>query len=440
MSPASLIPRSLFSRVTLIIVIGLALAQALTFMAIQYERGIALRTLMMMGIERDIASSIMVLDRVPAAERGEWLDRLERRNYRFLLKGEVVGEAPRGEALVAFADAITEALKPFRVEKVAQIPDQRENVWMQVRLGDGSTVIVDARRVGMPVSHWVMWLLFVQLAILAVCAWVAVRLVTRPLAQLAAAADTLGPDLKSRALVEHGPTEVAHAARAFNAMQRRIAGYMSERVEILAAISHDLQTPITRMRLRAELMDPSEEQRKFLHDLDSMHALVREGVTYARTLHGATEPAARIDADALLETMVADYADAGQAVQLEGRVGAPILTRPNALRRILANLIDNALKFGDEVKVQLQVQDDQRLSIEVVDDGPGIPDDQLEHVIKPFYRVEGSRNRDTGGTGLGLAIAHQLAIAMGAELSLRNRAEGGLVARITLPLRAPPGT
>jgi signal transduction histidine kinase len=440
MSPASFIPRSLFARVTLIIVIGLAMAQALTFTAIQYERGIALRTLMMVGIERDIASSIMILDRVPAAERGDWLERLERRNYRFLLKGDVEGAAPRSETMIAFTSAITEALKPFQVEKVAQIPDQRENVWMRVRLSDGSTVIVDARRVGMPVSNWVMWLLFVQLAILALCAWAAVRLVTRPLAQLASAADTLGPDLKSRALEEQGPTEVAHAARAFNAMQRRIAGYMSERVEILAAISHDLQTPITRMRLRTELMDPSAEQQKFLHDLDQMHALVREGVTYARTLHGTAEPAARIDADALLETMVADYADAGQTVQLEGRIGAPILTRPNALRRILANLIDNALKFGDEVKVQLQAEGSDHLSIAVIDDGPGIPEEQLEHVLKPFYRVEGSRNRDTGGTGLGLAIAHQLAIAMGAELNLSNRSEGGLVARITLPLRAPPGT
>jgi signal transduction histidine kinase len=136
--------------------------------------------------------------------------------------------------------------------------------------------------------------------------------------------------------------------------------------------------------------------------------------------------------------MVADYEDAGQAVRLEGRTGEPIVTRPNALRRILANLIDNALSFGSDVRLQVHARADQ-LVLAVVDNGPGIPPDQLENVLKPFYRVEGSRNRSTGGTGLGLAIAHQLAMAMGAELSLRNRSEGGLEARLTLTnTRATP--
>jgi signal transduction histidine kinase len=271
----------------------------------------------------------------------------------------------------------------------------------------------------------------IQLLVLAVCAWVAVRLVTRPLAQLSAAADDLGPDLKAQSLAEEGPTEVAHAARAFNAMQQRIAGYMAERVEILAAISHDLQTPITRMRLRTELMDNAHDREKFRQDLDAMHSLVREGVTYARTLHGATEPPLRIDADALLESMVADYEDVGRQVQLEGKAGAPIVSRPNALRRILMNLIDNALKFGSDVRLRVHAEGGQ-LVLSVLDNGPGIPPDELEAVLKPFYRVESSRNRSTGGTGLGLAIAHQLAMAMGAELTLHNRVEGGLEARLAL--------
>jgi signal transduction histidine kinase len=426
-----LIPQSLFARVTLIIVVGLAIAQLLTFAAIRYERGMALRELMMIGIERDIASSIAVLDRLPAAERASWLGRLERRNYRFMMGGGVAGPAPATPLAQEFAAAIVNAMHPFEVVKVAQVAEPTEGLRIQVKLADGSPVIVDARRVGMPVSNWVMWLLLVQLVVLAVCAWFAVRLVTRPLARLAAAADELGPDLKARNIEEEGPTEVAHAARAFNAMQRRIAGYMAERVEILAAISHDLQTPITRMRLRTEMMDNERDQLKFRQDLDAMNALVREGVTYARTLHGATEPPLRIDADALLESMVADYEDSGQAVRLEGRIDAPIVTRPQALRRILVNLIDNALKFGSDVRVRVQA-DAGRLVVAVLDNGPGIPPDELEAVLKPFYRVESSRNRSTGGTGLGLAIAHQLAIAMGAELSLHNRSEGGLEARVTL--------
>lgn len=426
-----LIPRTLFSRVALIIVVGLAIAQLLTFASIRYERGIAMRELMMIGIERDIASSVAILDRLPAAERAGWLARLERRNYRFALQGHVQGIEPDSASSRFFADAIVSAMRPFEVVKVAQVAEPSEGLQIEVKLNDGSSVFVHARRVDMPVSNWIVWALLAQLAVLAVCAWYAVRLVTRPLAQLAAAADLLGPDLKAQALAEDGPTEVAHAARAFNAMQQRIAGYMAERVEILAAISHDLQTPITRLRLRTDLMDNEQDRGKFRQDLDAMNALVREGVTYARTLHGASEPPSRIDADALFESMVADYQDTGEQVRLEGRVGKPIVTRPNALRRILMNLIDNALKFGSDVHLTVHAEAD-RLVVAVLDNGPGIPPDQLEAVLQPFYRVEGSRNRSTGGTGLGLAIAHQLAMAMGAELSLRNRPQGGLEARLSM--------
>jgi signal transduction histidine kinase len=430
-----LVPRSLFARVALVIVIGLAIAQGLTFVLIRYERGTAMRELMMNNIERDIASSIAVLDRVPAAERADWLPRLERRNYRFELGGAVQGPPPSSPFTAPFAAAIVRALEPYQVVRAAQVAEPTEGVDLLVRLRDASTVIVHARRVEAPVSNWVPWVLALQLAVLAAFGWAAVRLVTRPLAQLAAAADRLGPDLKGEVLDEDGPREVAHAAQAFNAMQRRIAGYMKERVEILAAISHDLQTPITRLRLRTDLLDDEADRAKFRQDLDMMQALVREGVSYARTLHGAAEPTARIDADALFESMVADYEDAGHAVRLEGRVGAPVVTRPHALRRILANLVDNALKHGGgDVRLLVRPGRD-RLVVAVVDHGPGIPEDQLEAVLQPFHRVENSRNRDTGGTGLGLAIALQLATALGATLALHNRPEGGLEARLDLPTR-----
>ena len=427
-----LVPRSLFARVTLIIVVGLAVAQLLTFAGIRFERGMAMRELMMRGIELDIASSVAIIDRLPASERDAWLARLERRNYRFALGGSVgAGTEPDSERSQQFAAAIVDALRPFDIVKVVQVPVPHEGLQIQVRLSDGSALIIHARRVDMPVSGWVVWALALQLIVLAICAWYMVRLVTRPLARLAAAAEELGPDLKAQTLSEDGPSEVAHAARAFNAMQRRITGYMAERVEILAAISHDLQTPITRLRLRTDLMDNEDDQRKFRSDLDAMQELVREGLTYARTLHGATEAASRIDADALFESMVADYEDAGREVVLEGRIGEPILTQPNALRRILMNLVDNALKFGSDVRIRVHAEAG-RLVVAVLDNGPGIPPDQLEAVLQPFYRVESSRNRSTGGTGLGLAIAHQLSMAMGAELKLVNRTEGGLEARLVM--------
>jgi len=316
---------------------------------------------------------------------------------------------------------------------IVQDPATREGVLMQVRLDDGSSIVIHARRVPKPVSSWVVWTLLGELLVLALCAWHAMRWVTRPLADLATAADELGPFLRGILLDEGGPTEVSRASRAFNAMQQRIAGYMDERVEILAAISHDLQTPITRMRLRTDLMDETSDRDKLRQDLHSMQVLVKEGLTYARTLHGESEVSCLLDINALLESLVSDYQDTGQEVTLDGQATAPLLTRPHALRRILTNLIDNALKFGDRARLEVSLTARQ-LTIAVIDAGAGIPPDQLDAVLKPFYRVEGSRNRTTGGTGLGLAIAHQLAVAMGAELSLRNREEGGLEAKLALPL------
>jgi len=262
-----------------------------------------------------------------------------------------------------------------------------------------------------------------------------VRLATRPLEQLAQAADALGPDMQGAHLPESGPSEVARAARAFNAMQQRIAGYMGERIQILASISHDLQTPITRMRLRVDMMDDETQQAKLRQDLQAMEQLVKEGVAYARTLHGTSEAPTRIDPDALLDSMVHDYTDAGQQVTLHGAVGHPMEMRPQALRRVLGNLIDNAIKFGGSAEVHVEPAEDtgRGIVLRVLDRGPGIPQESLQAVFEPFVRLESSRSRETGGTGLGLAIARQLATAMGGMLTLHHREGGGLEARLALP-------
>jgi signal transduction histidine kinase len=165
-----------------------------------------------------------------------------------------------------------------------------------------------------------------------------------------------------------------------------------------------------------------------------METLVKEGVTYARTLHGTQEAPARIDPDALIESIVDDYRDAGMDVSLSGRIGRAMVTRPQALRRIVGNLVDNALKYSGDAPVVVDVgaSDDARVRLSVLDRGPGIPEASLEAVFEPFVRLEESRNRQTGGTGLGLAIARQLARAMDAELTLRNRDDGGLEARLVI--------
>lgn len=219
---------------------------------------------------------------------------------------------------------------------------------------------------------------------------------------------------------------MAYAARAFNSMQARIAAYLKERMQLLAAISHDLQTPITRMKLRAEFMDDSVEKDKLGNDLNEIEHLVREGVAYARSVHGATETSCRISLDSFLESLVCDYQDTGREVSLRGQNGAIIETRPHALRRVLVNLVDNALKYAGTAEVEISGDANTGVSISVLDRGPGIPEEILAEVVKPFYRVESSRNRSSGGTGLGLAIAQQLTVAIGGSLSLRNRDGGGL--------------
>ena len=276
----------------------------------------------------------------------------------------------------------------------------------------------------------------IQLAMLAVLTWIAVRLATRPLMKLAKAADALGPDVKGNELPEEGPQEVARAAAAFNSMQRRIADYLAERIHILAAVSHDLQTPITRMRLRVDLMDDSVQRDKLRSDLNAMQILVEQGIAYARSAHDVAEKPCQTDLDALLGSLVCDYLDAGQTVCLIGRIGRPLVTRPHTLRRIIINLADNALKFGKEAEIMVKAEGHDHVYIAVRDRGPGIPGSELTAVLQPFYRIEGSRNRESGGTGLGLAIAQQLTVALGGTLALSNRKGGGLEVLLSLPVSA----
>jgi signal transduction histidine kinase len=186
------------------------------------------------------------------------------------------------------------------------------------------------------------------------------------------------------------------------------------------------------MRLRLDVDDDGERAGKLQQDLREMENLVKEGVTYARTLHGTGEEPRKIDLDALLESIVYDYVDAGAQVSMGRRAALAVTARPQALRRIVGNLVDNALKFGGTATIDVNALPDGRVAISVLDSGPGIPAESVEAVFEPFYRLETSRNRHTGGTGLGLAIARQLARAMDATLSLANRPEGGLAATLTL--------
>ena len=427
------LPRSMASRLYLILFAGLALAHTLSFSLLFYERYVTATSMMLGNLELDVRTTVAMLDRLPADERAQWLPQFKRRTYHYLLSAGEPGTpqlSERAQDISQMVGGVLGSRYPIRTETVERRPERFQ---IHLTLSDGRPLTIEVMPSTMPIAQWLPYVLAAQLALLVLCAWLAVRLATRPLEQLAQAAQALSPASGGKRLGETGPTEVAQAAAAFNAMQDRIAAYLRERLQILASISHDLQTPITRMRLRTEAMDESPERARLLDDLEQIQHLVREGVDYARSAHGTAEPAIRLDLDAFLDSVVCDYQDTGKAVTLSGRAGAPLVARVHALRRVACNLIDNAVKYAGAAEVEVARGDDGGFRIDVLDRGPGIPAEELDAVMQPFYRLEASRNRDTGGTGLGLAIAQQLASSLGGRLSLSQREGGGLRASLWLP-------
>ncbi|MEO7547187.1 MAG: ATP-binding protein [Ramlibacter sp.] len=435
---ARLWPGSLFGRITLILFFGLAAAHVLSFWLVFMERGMAARSMMVSYLARDVSSSVAMLERLPAGERAEWLPRLARANYRFRLEQRAADTVPSRSALAdPVIQAVRGALEPAREVEALQPRQPGLAMQLQLQLVDGTPLAVDLLEPRFEASPWVLAVLAVQLALLGLLTWLAVRLATRPLQSLADAADALGPAQEGAPLPEDGPREVARAAAAFNAMQQRIQAHLAERMHILAAVSHDLQTPITRLRLRADLLDDEVLRNKLLADLAEMQHLVEEGIAYARAAHAVREPLRPVDLAALLDSLACDYADAGRPVVLHAPGPLVLATRPQALRRLLVNLVDNALKFAGTAEIDVQAMPGA-LAVRVLDRGPGIPAEALQAVLQPFARLETSRSRDTGGTGLGLAIAQQLAQALDGRLVLGPREGGGLEARMEIPLAPPP--
>lgn len=257
-----------------------------------------------------------------------------------------------------------------------------------------------------------------------------VRWLTGPLRRLAWTADRIGRG--TTVSVPHdGPEEVRRLAQALDAMQTRITRLVDDRTQALAAVSHDLRTPITRMRLRAGFLEDSETQARMEADLDEMEGMISTTLAY---LQGETESEARqlTDVGVLVSTLCDAAADAGGSVAFEGPAHLDALCRPVALRRAISNLIGNAVSYGGSTHVKLATGRD-RLKITIDDDGPGIATDELERVFQPFYRLEASRNRATGGVGLGLTIARQAIVEQQGTVSIENIPEGGLRASICLP-------
>lgn len=257
------------------------------------------------------------------------------------------------------------------------------------------------------------------------------RWIVSPLKRLTAQAELLGRNLSAVPVSEAGPVEIKQTARAFNQMQSRLKHYLSERSRMLVAVSHDLRTPITRVLLRLEMMPASDARDRSIKDLAQLSEIVNETLEFARGEREASAPES-ISVASLIETCVA-LNESDNVRYVAGSDGV-VLGRRTSLTRLLGNLIENAIRYGGLATVS-HTADTETVTIYVDDNGPGIPDEALDQVFEPFYRVESSRNPHSGGKGLGLAIARDIARAHGGDVSLRNRVVGGVRATVTLPLQ-----
>jgi signal transduction histidine kinase len=267
----------------------------------------------------------------------------------------------------------------------------------------------------------------------------AVQRLTRPVATLAEAAERLGRDVHAPPLPETGPMEVATAAAAFNTMAARIRRFVDDRTFLITALGHDLRTPITRLRLRAEFMEDDDQRRRMLADLAELETMVSTTLAFGQDAT-LTEPTVQVDLAALVDTVLHEAIEArggganAVAPSLDGPESLVVEARPVSLKRALANLVGNALAYGGTVRATLLPPSGGVATLHIDDDGPGIPPAELERVFLPFHRLEGSRNRATGGIGLGLPIARDILRAHGGDVMLTNRPGGGLRATVTLPV------
>jgi signal transduction histidine kinase len=276
--------------------------------------------------------------------------------------------------------------------------------------------------------------LIVQFATMAVISAIGIIFVlgrlTRPLKELAQAAAALGRGESAVALDEKGPREVLDTIRAFNDMQERLRRFVHDRTKMLAALGHDLRTPITSLRLRAEFIEDDEVRQKVLETLDEMFHMAEATLSFARE-EAAQEETRLVDVGALISTVCADLTDTGLPVECEETGSFTIRCRPFGLKRALRNIVENAVAYGRRARVFVQ-HGRGDVAILIDDDGPGIPGGEMERVFSPFVRLENSRNADTGGVGLGLAIARSIVRNHGGDIHLQNRPEGGLRVKISL--------
>lgn len=433
---------SLATRIAAILIAGLLAAQAVSLWLQWNERAEVVAQTRGQYFADRLAEAVRQLEAVPRTQRA-----LAAAVGDSGLSATPIGDAdifphtPRGAIVAVLADRLG---SPREIRSPGGQGMQRGNASriVDVRLADGQWIrLATTRDPGPPA--WpsdLLTRLLIALGGAIVATALAVRLATRPLRALAEAADALGHDLDAPPLAETGPAETRHAARAFNRMQEKIRRLIAERARALAAVSHDLRTPLTRLRLRAELIDDETLRKQMTNDLNTMAAMLDSTLDYLRNLHD-NEPLRRIDMNALLSSLADDYAENDVPIEIEGVAHAPYSGRLSALRRALQNLIDNAVRYGRRVSVRIK-DDETCLRIAVDDDGPGLLPEQRTRAVEPYARGlhPNDATSNTNGIGLGLSITHDIALLHGGELQLDRSPEGGLSATLILPRagKTPP--
>jgi signal transduction histidine kinase len=473
-----LFPRSLFGQTLLILLVGVVVSHLAGWWIYNSDREQAVRAVGGFAAAQRITNLTRLVEEAPGDWRQRIVEALSDQTLRVSLSAQ-----PPSTALADDDSPVAEAIKSFVVEQLSLGAERAPRV--SASLPEGSMFagwhrILDHRpmmepgpmmgrelmmhgfgtfghfggfgdlQVSVPLPDG-QWLTFATvlpergpavsrqflvsmglmgIIILAVSVW-AVRRVTAPLASLSTAAERLGNDLNAPPIPESGTIETRQASRAFNTMQARLQSLIDNRTRMLAAISHDLRTPLTLLRLRTENVEDTSEREKMLTTIAEMDSMVGATMQFARD-EATTELRRPTDVAALVQSVVDDMADAGLSVSMDPAQSVVLDCRPDALKRAIRNLIDNAVKHGQLAQVAVNLAPES-IVITIEDQGPGIAEQELERVFQPFYRIDSSRNSETGGIGLGLAIALSVIQAHGGELALVNRKAGGLRASVTLP-------
>ena len=464
-----LAPKSLAGQLTLLLLLALAAAQGIAIGLFAWERMEALRHAHRGDAVQRTATVARLLAETPPALHGPVIAAASTELARFsLTAAPVVGETGAGERAAAIADDFSAALG-VAAERVRVAPlwtryldddddhhhddddddedrdrdgdrdddghDHRKTDWFaaSVPLADGRWLNV---AVGPPPGAPAWGAAFVAVFLLSALGIAAVAVVTgrrlaKPMRGLANAAARFGRGEAVEDLSEAGPVETRETVRAFNLMRARLERFVRDRTAMLAAVSHDLRTPITSLRLHAEFVEDAETRAKIVAALDEMQRMTEDALAFIRE-DMQREETRTVDLHALLDSVAADLAELGHDIAVEdsGRVLAAC--RAAALRRALRNLLENAAAHGGRAAARIE-RDDREIRFVVEDEGPGIPEAELERVFEPFVRLEASRSRETGGSGLGLAIARGIVRGHGGDIRLENRAGGGLRATVALP-------